>query len=122
MKKNKNFSTLLTKFFTARLIQQKNVSAHTISSYRDTFKLMLQFAKKTIGKDPSELSFEDIDASFVMSFLRNLEKVRGITARSRNFRLTAIRSFFDIYHLSYLNMVNKFKVYWQFLPRNTRLI
>ncbi len=94
MKENTNFSTLLTKFFTARLIQQKNVSAHTISSYRDTFKLMLQFAKKSIGKDPSKLSFEDLDASFVMSFLNDLEKVRGITARSRNLRLTAIRSFF----------------------------
>ena len=78
MKENTNFSTLLTKFFTARLIQQKNVSAHTISSYRDTFKLMLQFAKKSIGKNPSKLSFEDVDASFVMSFLNDLEKVRGI--------------------------------------------
>lgn len=94
MKENKNFSTLLTKFFTARLIQQKNVSAHTISSYRDTFKLMLQFANKSIDKNPSKISFEDIDASFVMSFLNDLEKVRGITARSRNLRLTAIRSFF----------------------------
>ena len=94
MKATINFSTLLTKFFTVRLIEQKNVSAHTICSYRDTFKLMLRFAKKSIDKDPSKLSFEDVNSSFVTLFLNDLEKSRGITARSRNLRLTAIRSFF----------------------------
>jgi integrase/recombinase XerD len=94
MKTSTNFATLLSQFFTVRLIQQKHVSPHTISSYRDTFRLMLQFCKKLIGKEPSQLSIEDINASLVVEFLNDLEKNRGITARTRNLRLTAIRSFF----------------------------
>jgi integrase/recombinase XerD len=89
-----NFATLLSQFFTVRLIQQKHASSHTISSYRDTFKLLLQFSKKLIGKEPSQLSIENIDASLVMEFLNDLENNRGATIRTRNLRLTAIRSFF----------------------------
>ena len=39
------FPALLQRFFTQRLMQQKRVSAHTISSYRDTFRLLLRFAR-----------------------------------------------------------------------------
>lgn len=90
----KTFPALLTRFFTERLIQQRHTSPNTIDSYRDTFRLMLQFAKKQLGKEPSSLTVEDIDASLVNAFLNDLEDSRGITARSRNLRLTAIRSFF----------------------------
>ncbi|HEU5294699.1 MAG TPA: integrase, partial [Burkholderiaceae bacterium] len=33
-----SFATLLERFFTQRLMQQRQASAHTIASYRDTFK------------------------------------------------------------------------------------
>lgn len=89
-----NFAVLLTSFFTVRLIQQRHASPHTISSYRDTFRLLLLFAKDKVGKEPSRLTLEDIDAPLVSAFLDNLEQHRGIGARSRNLRLTAIRSFF----------------------------
>jgi hypothetical protein len=39
MKSNPRFSTLLQAFFTQRLMQQKQVSSHTVESYRDTFRL-----------------------------------------------------------------------------------
>jgi len=39
------FPTLLQRFFTQRLMQEKRVSANTISSYRDTFRLLLRFAQ-----------------------------------------------------------------------------
>jgi integrase/recombinase XerD len=89
-----NFAVLLTSFFTVRLIQQRHASPHTISSYRDTFRLLLLFAKDKVGKEPSRLTLEDIDAPLVSAFLDNLEQHRGTGARSRNLRLTAIRSFF----------------------------
>jgi site-specific recombinase XerD len=88
------FPALLQKFFTERLIRQRQASSHTVSSYRDTFRLLLQFAKNHLHKSPSGLAFEDIDAPFVTAFLNDLESSRGISARSRNLRLTAIRSFF----------------------------
>lgn len=85
---------LLESFFTRRLMQQRRASVHTIGSYRDTFRLLLRFAQARIGKPPSELAFEQIDAPLIAAFLDDLEKSRSIGARSRNLRLTAIRSFF----------------------------
>jgi len=41
-----NLPTLLQSFFTTRLMTQRKVSPHTIASYRDTFRLLLQFAQK----------------------------------------------------------------------------
>jgi integrase/recombinase XerD len=89
-----NLAALLTRFFTQRLVQQRHASPHTIKSYRDTFHLLLLFARTTLGKEPSQLSIEQIDAPLVSSFLDDLENRRGVGTRSRNLRLTAIRSFF----------------------------
>ncbi len=88
------FPTLLEGFFTQRLMQQRQASIHTIASYRDTFRLLLQFAQKRLRRAPSTLALVDIDAPLVVDFLDELEKVRDVTARTRNLRLTAIHSFF----------------------------
>jgi site-specific recombinase XerC len=93
-----NFATLLTRYFTQRLIKQRSASPHTIRSYRDTFHLLLLFAKTSLGKEPSQLTIEQIDAPLVSSFLDDLQNRRGIGARSRNLRLTAIRSLFALPH------------------------
>ena len=86
--------TLLQSFFTTRLMTQRKVSPHTIASYRDTFRLLLQFAQKRLHKAPSQLALDNLDASLVGAFLEDLENRRHNGARSRNLRLTAIRSFF----------------------------
>jgi site-specific recombinase XerD len=88
------FAPLLQGFFTQRLMQQRQASPHTIASYRDTFRLLLQFAQQRLRKAPSALGLNDIDAPMVVEFLDELEKTRGISARTRNLRLTAIHSFF----------------------------
>jgi site-specific recombinase XerD len=88
------FPTLLQRFFTQRLMQEKRVSPNTISSYRDTFRLLLQFARKRLRTAPDKLAFEKLDAPLIAAFLSDLEKERGVTVRTRNLRLTAIRSFF----------------------------
>src|SRR6516164_10831584 len=89
-----NFPALLQSFFTTRLMAQRKVSPHTIASYRDTFRLLLQFAQKRLRKAPSQLGLDDLDTSLVGAFLDDLENRRHNGARSRNLRLTAIRSFF----------------------------
>lgn len=89
-----SFAPLLERFFTQRLMQQRQVSPHTISSYRDTFRLFLKFAQKRLHKPPSQFRFEEVDAQVIVAFLDYLEKERGLTPRSRNLRLTAIHSFF----------------------------
>ena len=85
---------LLERFFTQRLMQERRVSPHTISSYRDAFRLFLKFTQQRLHKPPSALVFEEIDAPLIVAFLDHLEKQRGLSIRSRNLRLTAIHSFF----------------------------
>jgi len=85
---------LLQSFFTERLLTQRQVSTHTIASYRDTFRLLLRFAQRERHKRPSELNLSDLDADLIGSFLTGLEQQRRCSARTRNARLTAIRSFF----------------------------
>ncbi len=95
MKTNSSFAVLLENFFTQRLMKQLQASPHTIASYRDTFRLLLHFAREHLRQSPSQLTFEDLDATFVSTFLDEMEKSRRISARSRNQRLTALRSFFN---------------------------
>jgi site-specific recombinase XerD len=86
------FPTLLQEFF-QRLVTERGVSAHTIASYRDTFQLLLGYAQERTGRTPSALTLEDLDAPLVLDFLDHLENARGNSPRTRNLRLTAIRSF-----------------------------
>ena len=85
---------LIERFFTERLMRQRRVSPHTVASYRDTFRLLLAFAQRHLHKAPSSLDLEDVDAPLVSRFLDDLETHRSIGVRTRNLRLTAIRSFF----------------------------
>jgi integrase/recombinase XerD len=89
-----SFPSLLQSFFTDRLLRQRQASPHTIAGYRDSFRLLLQFAKKQLGKSPSQLRVEDLDAPFIGLFLDHLESTRKNSARTRNVRLGAIHSFF----------------------------
>jgi site-specific recombinase XerD len=94
MNTSATFAPLLERFFTQRLMQQRQASPHTISSYRDTFRQFLKFVQQRLHKPPSRLNFEDIDAPLIVAFLDELEKHQGVSVRTRNLRLAAIHSFF----------------------------
>lgn len=85
---------LVQAFFMDRLMQQRQASPHTVASYRDTFRLLLQFAQQRLGKAPSNLTVPEVDAPLLGAFLNHLERERKNSARSRNVRLAAIHSFF----------------------------
>jgi site-specific recombinase XerD len=85
---------LLQRFFTDRLMTQLEASPNTIAGYRDTFRLLLRYAGTRLNRSPTALRMEDIDADLVGDFLSYVEKVRRNSARSRNTRLAAIRSFY----------------------------
>jgi integrase/recombinase XerD len=88
------FPALLQRFFTDRLYTQMEASGHTISGYRDTFRLLLRFASEQRGRVPTKLGIEDLDVDLIGNFLLHVETTRCNGARSRNTRLAAIRSFF----------------------------
>ena len=85
---------LLQNFFADRLIAQRRCSQNTIASYRDTFRLFLEFTQRKIKKDPCSIELKNIDATLVGEFLENLESNRKNSIRTRNTRLAAIHSFF----------------------------
>jgi integrase/recombinase XerD len=84
----------LEAFFTQHLAGHKQASPRTIGSYRDTWRLFLGYARERTGAAPAGLDIAAIDAGLVSGFLAHLEADRGNTARTRNARLAAIRSFF----------------------------
>jgi integrase/recombinase XerD len=84
----------LEAFFTARLLGEKGVSPHTITAYRDTFRLLLTFAQRRTGTQPSALRLEDLDTPLIAAFLDHLEHERHNSIRTRNARLAAIHSLF----------------------------
>jgi site-specific recombinase XerD len=75
-------------------MRQRQVSPHTLASYRDTFRLLLQYAQRQLCKAPSDLMLPNLDTAFLGAFLDHLEQGRKNSARSRNVRLAAIHSFF----------------------------
>ncbi len=88
-----SFPALLQRFFMEYLNQQRAVSPQTVKAYRDTFRLLLNFAKMKTGKTPSAITLNDLNAKLLLEFLEYLEKERGNSVRSRNARLAAIRTF-----------------------------
>ena len=87
------FPTLLQRFFAEHLRQHRAVSPRTIAAYRDAFRLLLKFAQARKGKAPTDLTLADLDAALILAFLDHLERERKSSVRSRNARLSAIRSF-----------------------------
>lgn len=87
------FATLLQDFFLQSLSTQKGASSRTIEAYRDTFRLLLAYAQKRLKKPPVQLTLGDLAAPFLLEFLDHLERERGNCVRTRNARLTAVRSF-----------------------------
>src|SRR6266851_4366184 len=85
---------LLQGFFTDRLIRQRQASPHTITGYRDTWRLLVTFAAARAGTTPSQLSLADLDATTIGAFLDYLATVRRNAASTRNGRLAAIHSLF----------------------------
>ncbi len=89
-----SLAALLPSFFSERLQKQRQVSAHTIAAYRDTFRLLVGFAQQQLKKQPVDLMMSDLDPALIAAFLEHLESERKNTPRTSNLRLAAIRSFF----------------------------
>lgn len=84
---------LLESFFHRRLVEQRNATPATLASYRDALRLLVRYAAERTARAPCVLAVADLDRDLVLDFLDHLERQRGNGARTRNARLTAIRSF-----------------------------
>jgi site-specific recombinase XerD len=89
------FSQLLHAFFHDWLVQQRNVSHHTVLSYRDSWRLFLRFVAAEKKKSVAKLGLADLNAAEVLAFLEDIEQVRKSSIGTRNCRLGALHSFFS---------------------------
>lgn len=84
----------LASFLREHLPRERNASPHTVAAYAHSFTLLVRFAAERLKRRPSDLAVEDIDPQLVLAFLDHVEESRGNSARTRNTRLAAIRTFF----------------------------
>jgi site-specific recombinase XerD len=89
-----DLATAIRGFFGQHLVSERGLSGHTILAYRDTMKLLLQFACRHHHKTCAGLSLQHLTADTMRRFLNHLEQERGNAAPTRNVRLAAIHSFF----------------------------
>jgi site-specific recombinase XerD len=76
-----------------RLPVELGASRNTCETYTHALRLWFEYAAMRHGVTPSALELEQLDSQTVLSFCEHLEVVRGNSARTRNSRLSAIKSF-----------------------------
>ena len=82
----------LQTYFTTFAHSQRDLSSHTIGSYRDTWRMLLKYLSVKLGVSVDGLDFDAVTATNITGFLDYLEHERGNSAKTRNVRLTAIRA------------------------------
>jgi len=89
------FMDLLKNFIGVYLSCSVGASPNTIKSYKDTYRLLLNYMydKQQISAD--KLQFADLNYESMLDFLSWLEKERGCSVSTRNQRLSALSSFSD---------------------------
>jgi integrase/recombinase XerD len=91
--KSPDLSEWIQRYFQEYLVRQRNVSPATVATYRDTFRLLLQYWRQQRRQALATLSLKSLTPDTILSFLNHLEEKRGNTIRTRNARLAALRSF-----------------------------
>jgi site-specific recombinase XerD len=95
MKPANTLPYFLQAFFLQWLGQQRNCSANTVRSYRDTWRIFLRFVAKRNDRLVARLTLPDLTATEVLAFLQYMETERKDSIGTRNCRLSALRSFFS---------------------------
>src|SRR5688500_11794667 len=88
------FPALMHAFFHEWLGAQRNLSRHTVMSYRDTWRLFLRFASEHHHRPIVDLTLADLNAPVVLAFLKYIEEQRKVSIGTRNCRLAALHAFF----------------------------
>lgn len=97
--KTTDFATLLSRYFTKYLPNERGSSPQTIDSYRNAFILFLEYMEKIEGIRPEKMTVKLYTRESILRFLKWLEEERGNTATTRNYRLAAMKGF--VHYLKY---------------------
>lgn len=90
-----NFAQYLTNYLTVYLPSREGVKKNTITSYRDSFSLLLEYCRDYENLAPDKIDISDLSRELIFRFLDWLQDTRNCKVTTRNHRLAAIRSFFS---------------------------
>jgi site-specific recombinase XerD len=93
---SRSFPHLLQAFFQDWMGGQRNLSRHTVLSYRDTWRLFLRFVASRKGRAVAQLTLADLSEAETLAFLQHCEQDRHTSIGTRNCRLAALRAFFRL--------------------------
>ena len=94
MKHKKNsFLDLLEAYFNTYLPVAKGLSTATVTSYKATFRILIEFMYTVKGIPAEKIYFEILDAQMITEFLDWLESERKCSIATRNQRLSALSAF-----------------------------
>ncbi len=88
-----DFAYYLTNFLSKYLPGIVGLSPNTILSYRDTFRVFLEFCSEHKKIKPEKFSLADLNRKMIEEYLEWLENIRKCIAATRNVRLAAFHSF-----------------------------
>lgn len=105
-----DFSKHISYFISQHLPNEKGASRNTITAYRDTFILLIDFIKEHKHIRVERLTLDKITKEIVIAFLEHLQKIRKCSCSTRNARLAAIHSFYRYLQreeIAHLNEIQK---------------
>lgn len=88
-----DFAKHLTTYLSSYLPGQRGISANTIKSYGDTFRLFLIYCRDQANITPEKMTLQYFNDSLIIGFLNWLETDRGNSFSTRNQRLAALHAF-----------------------------
>ena len=89
-----DFSKYISHFISKYLPNEKGASHNTITAYRDSFVLLLNFIQNEKQVKLEKITLEKIKKETIIEFLDWIEKERKCSSTTRNSRLAAIHSFY----------------------------
>ncbi len=90
-----DFAKCLTGYLAEYLPTQRYLSANTIKSYSDVFRLLLRYCKDECGINIDRITLKQLDRRRMDDFLHWLSSVRGNSVSTVNQRLAVIHAFFE---------------------------
>ena len=92
-RKKDSFLGLLEYYFNTYLPVAKGLSEATITSYKATFRIFMEFMYTVKSTPSNKVCFEILDSKVISEFLDWLESERGCSITTRNQRLSALAAF-----------------------------
>ena len=106
---NKDFAYYLNNYFNVYLPKEISASANTITSYKITFKLLINFLINEKNISIEKINFKIINRETIKDFLHYLEETKKISINTRNQRLAAIKSFYQYVKIEDPSLLENFQ-------------